>query len=117
MPHKAVTYRIAQANNALIFPGIGLGCCACRPVKITDSMVAATASAVAAAATDRTPGASLLPGVNSLRRISAKVAEAFVRQAVKEGSAQVDLYEALAAIPENIWEPAYPRIEAVDSLE
>ena len=114
--YQGVTHRIAQANNSLIFPGIGLGCCACRPVRITDSMVAATAGAVADAVTDRGPGASLLPGVNSLRRISAKVAEAFVRQAIVEGTARVGLYEALAAIPENMWEPAYPRIVAVDSL-
>ena len=111
--YDGVTYQIAQANNSLIFPGIGLGCCACRPLRITDSMVAATAKAVAAAATDRQTGASLLPGVDSLRRISAKVAEAFVRQAVAEGLAQVDLYEALAAIPHNMWEPAYPRIVVV----
>jgi len=111
-----VTYQIAQANNSLIFPGIGLGCCACRPRCITDSMVAVTARAVAAAVTDRRPGASLLPGVGALRRISAKVAEAFVRQAVAEGQARVELYEALAAIPDNMWEPVYPRIESVDTL-
>ena len=114
--HDGVTYHVAQANNALIFPGIGLGCCACRPTRITDSMVAATAGAVADAVTDRRLGASLLPGVSSLRRISAKVAEAFVRQAAAEGAARVPLYEALAAIPGNMWEPAYPRVVAVESL-
>jgi len=114
--YDGVTYEVAQANNSLIFPGIGLGCCACRPVRITDSMVAATAKAVAAAATDRSLGASLLPGANSLRRISAKVAEAFVRQAVAEGLAGVELYEALAAIPDNMWEPVYPRIELVGAV-
>ncbi|MCL1841421.1 MAG: oxaloacetate-decarboxylating malate dehydrogenase, partial [Propionibacteriaceae bacterium] len=110
------TYQIAQANNSLIFPGIGLGCCACRPTRITDSMVSATAAAVAEAVTDRGPGASLLPGVNSLRRISARVAEAFIRQADAEGNARVNLFDALAAIPENMWEPAYPRIEAVEHM-
>ncbi|MCL2464422.1 MAG: NAD-dependent malic enzyme [Micrococcales bacterium] len=114
--YGGVTFEVAQANNSLIFPGFGLGCCACRPVRITDSMVAATAKAVAAAATDRSVGASLLPGVNALRRISAKVAEAFVRQAVAEGLAGVELYEALAAIPDNMWEPVYPRIELVDAV-
>ena len=114
--HNGVSYQIAQANNSLIFPGIGLGCCTCRPTRITDSMVAATAAAVADAVTDRKLGASLLPGVNSLRRISAKVAEAFIRQAVAEGNATVGLYDALAAIPETMWEPDYPRIEAVEHL-
>ena len=114
--YDGVRYEIAQANNSLIFPGIGLGCCACRPVRITDSMVAATARAVSDAVVDRSVGASLLPGVSSLRRISAKVAEAFVRQAVAEGHARVELYEALAAIPENMWEPVYPRVVPVDRI-
>jgi len=111
-----VFHQVAQANNSLVFPGIGLGCAACRPSRITDAMVRATAKAVADCVVDDAPGASLLPEVGKVRRISAKVAEAFVRQACADGVARVELYEALAAIPENMWEPAYPRVEPVEHV-
>ncbi|PRH76626.1 NAD-dependent malic enzyme [Streptomyces solincola] len=42
------TYRIGQANNALIFPGLGLGAIAARASRITDRMLRAAADAVAA---------------------------------------------------------------------
>ena len=41
------TYQIAQANNALVFPGLGLGVTVARATRISDRMIAAAADAVA----------------------------------------------------------------------
>src|SRR5215213_2329142 len=72
--HGGVTYRIAQANNALVFPGLGLGVTVARTARITDGMITAAAEAVAGLSDATTRGASLLPPVTDLRMVSAAVA-------------------------------------------
>jgi malate dehydrogenase (oxaloacetate-decarboxylating) len=113
--YGGVSHPVALANNSLVFPGIGLGAMACHPRTITDSMVLACAEAVAAAA-GTAEGAAILPGPERLPEVAVLVAEAFVRQACAEGSAQVSLEAALAAIPEHNWVPVYPEFEAVTTF-
>jgi malate dehydrogenase (oxaloacetate-decarboxylating) len=68
------TYVIPQANNALVFPGLGLGVVVSRAKRITDRMFFAAAQAVAAMVDPAQPGAPLLPQVTNLRTVSAAVA-------------------------------------------
>ncbi len=79
--HKGVRYRIAQSNNALIFPGLGLGVAACQATRVTESMITAAAEALAGLVNAWRPGAPLLPGMNNLRHVSATVALAVAAQA------------------------------------
>ena len=109
--YEGRTYQIAQANNALIFPGLGLGVTVARASRITDGMLAAAADAVAALSDATTIGASLLPSVDQLRMVSAAVGVAVARAAGSEGLAQVDLYNPVQQIHEAMWRPAYPQIE------
>src|SRR6202166_3087084 len=74
VPYRGVTYHIAQANNALIFPGLGLGVTVCRARRISDPMLAAAAQALADLSEAGAPGAAVLPPVTSLRAVSAAVA-------------------------------------------
>jgi malate dehydrogenase (oxaloacetate-decarboxylating) len=104
-------YQIAQANNALIFPGLGLGVTVARASRITDPMLAAAADAVAALSDATTVGASLLPSVDQLRMVSAAVGIAVAQAADSEGLAQADLYNPVQQIHEAMWRPAYPKIE------
>ncbi len=62
-----VDHHIAQANNALVFPGLGLGVTVCRASRISDGMIAAAADAVARMSDARRPGAPLLPPMDDLR--------------------------------------------------
>ena len=55
VPHDERRYHIAQANNALVFPGLGLGVAVARASRITDRMIAAAADAVAAMSNATTP--------------------------------------------------------------
>ena len=109
--YEGRTYQVAQANNALIFPGLGLGVTVARASRITDGMLAAAADAVAGLSDATTVGASLLPSVTQLRRVSAAVGVAVARAADSEGLAQANLYNPVHQVHEAMWRPAYPQIE------
>ena len=107
------SYTIAQANNALVFPGLGLGVAVARASRITTRMIAAAADAVAALADAGAPGAALLPPVTDLRRVSAAVAAAVAVAAADEGLAQVPVDNPIQQVHEAMWRPDYPQIELV----
>ena len=106
--------RIGQGNNAFVFPGVGLGVLISEAREVTDGMFAAAADALAEqlAPEDRNAG-SLFPRVAELRRITAKVAEAVIRQAIADGVARNAPEDAAAAVSAAMWEPVYPSIDAV----
>ncbi|HEY9351409.1 MAG TPA: NAD-dependent malic enzyme [Acidothermales bacterium] len=107
------TYSIGQANNALVFPGLGLGVIVSRARRVSDGMLAAAANAVAEMSDAGAPGAPLLPSVQDLRTVSAAVAEAVAATAEREGLAQVTLDNPVQQIYEAMWQPAYPRVDPV----
>jgi malate dehydrogenase (oxaloacetate-decarboxylating) len=104
------TFEVAQANNALVFPGLGLGATVSRASRITPGMLRAAAGAVAAAVDAGRPGAPLLPPVATLRQTSAAVAAAVARAAVTDGVAGRGggPFEDLVAAA--MWEPVYRRL-------
>jgi malate dehydrogenase (oxaloacetate-decarboxylating) len=111
--YHGVSYQIAQANNALIFPGLGLGVTVARARRVSDGMLAAAAQALADLPEADTPGAPVLPPVRSLRAVSAAVAAAVARAAEAEGLAGVPLDDPEGQVRRAMWEPAYPAIEAI----
>jgi malate dehydrogenase (oxaloacetate-decarboxylating) len=111
--HEDTTYRIAQANNALVFPGLGLGVAVVRAGRVSEGMLAAAADAVAGLSDATTPGAALLPPVDNLRQVSATVAVAVARAAVADGLAQLPLDDPIQQVHEAMWQPEYPRVEPV----
>jgi malate dehydrogenase (oxaloacetate-decarboxylating) len=111
--HAGVTYRIAQANNALVFPGLGLGVTVARAARITETMITAAAEAVAALSDARTLGASLLPPVTNLRTVSAAVAIAVAQAAEEEGLVQAPLNNLVQQVHQAMWRPQYPSFEAI----
>jgi len=106
-----VTYHIAQANNALVFPGLGLGVTVARASRISERMIAAAADAVAGLSDATRPGAPLLPSMSDLRPVSAAVAIAVARTAAEEGLAQVALDDPIQQVHQAMWRPEYPRLE------
>jgi malate dehydrogenase (oxaloacetate-decarboxylating) len=111
--HDGVEYQIAQANNALIFPGLGLGVTVSRARRVSDGMLAAAAAALAGLSDAATPGTAVLPPVSSLRDVSAVVAEAVARAAQAEGLSDVPLDGLPERVRAAMWEPAYPKVEAI----
>jgi malate dehydrogenase (oxaloacetate-decarboxylating) len=109
--HEGIRYEIAQANNALIFPGLGLGVTVARARRVSDGMLAAAAAALAGLPDPATPGAAVLPPVTSLRQVSAAVAAAVAQTAETEGLAQTKLDDPGKQLAQAMWTPAYPTIQ------
>ncbi len=110
--YKGVTYVIAQVNNALLYPGLGLGAIVSRASRISDGMCAAAASAVSSLVTVRQPGASLLPHVDDLRSVSVTVAVAVAEAAEAEGLANTVFEDMVQQVQDAMWQPEYRRIQA-----
>jgi len=106
--YNGVRYMIGQANNALVFPGLGLGVIAARATRVTDGMLAAAAHAVSELVDLRAPGAPLLPRVEALRETSVAVAAAVAEAAAADGVARARLDgDVRAAVRGLMWEPDY----------
>jgi len=112
--HDGRVHHIAQANNALVFPGLGLGVTVARASRVTNAMLAAAADAVAHLSDATSPGAPLLPPVTDLRQVSAAVAVAVASAAERDGVAQTALTVPDRQVRDAMWQPAYPRIELTD---
>jgi malate dehydrogenase (oxaloacetate-decarboxylating) len=111
VPYQGTDYYIGQANNALVYPGIGLGTIVSRAEHVTDGMLLAASKAIAGLVDVSRPGAGLLPQVENLRAVSATVAVAVARQAVADGVAHADLSDPVQAVQDGIWQAAYRPLE------
>lgn len=109
--YKGTTYTIGQANNALLYPGLGLGTIVARARKVSDSMFTAAAKTVAEQVNAKQPGASLLPLVENLRTVSATVAVEVAKAAAAEGLARARLTNVVQQIEDAMWQPVYPQIK------
>ncbi|MGB9303143.1 MAG: NAD-dependent malic enzyme [Mycobacterium sp.] len=101
------TYTIGQANNVLVFPGIGLGIIIAGAKLLTQNMLQAAANAIAQQADPKSPGDSLLPPVEELCAISRAVAEAVYHAAAEDGVATKTLDDVAQAALEAMWLPEY----------
>jgi malate dehydrogenase (oxaloacetate-decarboxylating) len=108
--YQKTTYVIGQANNALLYPGLGLGTIVARARQVSDSMLMAAAKAVGSLVDAHLPGASLLPHVENLRAVSATVAVAVARAAAADGLARVQLTDVVQQVQDAMWQPGYPQL-------
>lgn len=111
--YDGVSYEIGQANNALLYPGLGLGTIVSGATHVTDNMLLAAAEAVAGQVDVSAPGASLLPPVANLRASSATVAVAVANAAAQDGVATKSYDNLIQAVQDAMWDPVYP----ADNLE
>ena len=106
--YGGVTYTIGQANNALLYPGLGLGTIVAGAAKVTAGMLLAAAEAVAGQVDVSAPGAALVPAVDNLRASSATTAVAVVNAAIADGVATREPASPVQAVQDAMWQPAYP---------
>lgn len=106
--YKGTEYAIGQANNFLIYPGLGLGAIVSRARRVTDGMLLTAAEAIARLVDSTAVGAGLLPDVENLRATSASVAVAVVNQAMKDGVATIDIKDPVQAVQDAMWHAMYP---------
>ena len=106
--YDGVTYTIGQANNALLYPGLGLGTIVSGAKHVTDGMLLAAADAVASQVDMSEPGASLLPPVDNLRASSAIVALAVAKAAADDKVATKTHPDLVQAVQDAMWQAVYP---------
>lgn len=105
--YDGITYTIGQANNVLVFPGIGLGIIVAGATRVTPGMLQASAKAIVQQSTPKNPGDSLLPDVRHLRVVSTAVAEAVYHAAVEDGVATAHHDNVAQAVSDTMWVPVY----------
>jgi malate dehydrogenase (oxaloacetate-decarboxylating) len=108
--YDGITYTFGQANNALVYPGMGLGTIVSAASKVTDGMLHAAAEAVAGQVDVSEPGAALLPAVENLRASSATSAIAVVKAANADGVAGKKIDNTVQAVQDAMWQPTYDDI-------
>lgn len=105
--YDGVTYAIGQANNALVYPGLGLGTIAATSKRLTDGMISAAAHSLGGLVDVDQPGAAVLPPVTKLDQFSKTVANAVAAQAVAEKLNQNPIADVKAAVAAMQWQPVY----------
>ncbi|WP_418614680.1 malolactic enzyme [Streptococcus vestibularis] len=105
--YKGVDYEIGQANNALIYPGLGLGMLASEAKLLTDEMIGAAAHSLSGIVNPGQPGAPVLPPFQYVADVSIKVAEAVAKKAQEQGLAQAEETDMAKAVRDLKWYPKY----------
>ena len=99
------SYPVSQCNNALIFPGLGLGIISSQAERVTSGMLDAATLELANSTDDDT---RLLPEISQLQEVSKNIGVAVARQAILEGVARIrEDGDVMNLVKSNIWEPAY----------
>ena len=105
--YKGVDYVIGQANNALIYPGLGLGMLASEASLLTDEMIGAAAHSLSGIVNPGQPGAPVLPPFKYVADVSIKVAEAVAKKAQEQGLSRAKETDMAKAVRDLKWYPTY----------
>ena len=105
--YNGVTYEIGQANNALIYPALGLGAIASTAKLMTNEMISKAAHSLGGIVDTTKPGAATLPPVSKLTEFSQRVAEAVGQCALDQKLNREDITDIKAAIEKIKWTPKY----------
>ena len=105
--YNGINYVIGQANNALIYPGLGLGMLASEASLLTDEMIGAAAHALSGIVDITKPGAPVLPPFKYVAEVSLKVATAVAKKAQEQGLARAAEQDMEKAVRDFRWTPKY----------
>ena len=105
--YKGVTYTIGQANNALMYPGLGLGVIASTAKLVDQSLLSAAAHALGGIVNVSEPGAAVLPPVNKITSFSQHLAEVVAQHAIDHQNTKENITDARAAVEHIKWYPRY----------
>ena len=105
--HAGVSYDIGQANNALIYPGLGLGAIAAHASLVTDQMISRAAHSLGGIVDVTKPGAAVLPPVSRLTEFTERIAIAVAHEVVDKGLNQVPIEDVEATVRATKWVPKY----------
>lgn len=100
---------IAQCNNALVFPGLGLGILAIQAKALTKEMIFKASLALSELSPIlKAPYAPILPSLNDAQKTAKKIALAVCQEAIKSKLACINQNTNLEElIDELYWQPRY----------
>jgi malate dehydrogenase (oxaloacetate-decarboxylating) len=108
IPFKHRMVQIAQCNNALIFPGIGLGILAVGARRLTKSMIWAASLALSEFSPSKKDSfLSLLPSLDDAQAVAKRIAVMVAKTALEEGLATNQEINLDQRIENLFWEPRY----------
>lgn len=102
-----IHYQIGQANNALVYPGVGFGAIAAKAKVVNEKMLSAAAHALGGIVDPDQLGAAVLPPVAKLQEFTTKVAEVVAQSAIDQGLADPSITDAKKAVADLKWEAKY----------
>lgn len=105
--HAGASHDIGQANNALIYPGLGLGAIAAHASLVTDQMISRAAHSLGGIVDVTKPGAAVLPPVSRLTEFTERIAIAVAHEVVDKGLNQVPIEDVEATVRATKWVPEY----------
>lgn len=109
---NGITYRIGQANNALIYPGLGLGVLASKARLLTDQMISLAAHSLGGIVDTTQPGAAVLPPVSRITEFSERIATGVAQEALRQGLNRELVSDVHAAVRALKWTPIYRALNA-----
>lgn len=109
---NGITYRIGQANNALIYPGLGLGVLASKARLLTDQMISLAAHSLGGIVDTTQPGAAVLPPVSRITEFSERIATGVAQEALRQGLNREPVSDVHAAVRTLKWTPIYRALDA-----
>lgn len=113
--YKGVTYDIGQANNALIYPGLGLGAIAVGAKLLSDQMISKAAHSLGGIVDTTKPGAATIPPVSKLTEFSETIAIAVGEEAIAQKLATLEGTDVKAMVTAIKWQPEY--IDLIDYVQ
>ena len=105
--YQGTRYEIGQANNALVYPGLGLGALAVNAKILSDSMISVAAHSLGGLVDSKQAGAAVLPPVKKINLFSQTLAKSVAQQALQEHLNQREYRDGEQAIAAQRWQPSY----------
>ncbi|MBO0482947.1 malolactic enzyme [Candidatus Enterococcus courvalinii] len=110
--YQGVTYQIGQANNALMYPGLGLGLIASTATRVNAEIISQASRALGGIVDVTQPGASILPPVAKITEFSQIIAETVAKSVVEQELNREEITDIKAAVTDAKWVPEYTELVA-----
>ncbi|EGP4822568.1 TPA: malolactic enzyme [Enterococcus faecium] len=109
--YNGVTYQIGQANNALMYPGLGLGLIASTATRVNAEIISQASRALGGIVDVTKPGAAILPPVAKITEFSQTIAETVAKSVVEQKLNREEITDIKEAVESAKWVPEYKSLE------